>query len=119
MRISAKLWTGTITKIDWVSVTLLELFRHYFFSVLISYMFSDVSNPARSVQKIITIPAGMQGVANPCPRVEHPVWVKRLLQDKFSTVKQMSIKTMFRTVPKKLAIAQEDAEDNVVSEPGV
>jgi hypothetical protein len=49
----------------------------------------------RSVQKIITIPAGMQGVLNPCPRVLHPVWVKRLLADKFSSIKQMSIKTMF------------------------
>jgi hypothetical protein len=51
------------------------------------------------VQKIITIPAGMQGVVNPCPRVEHPVWVKRLLLDKFSTVKQMSIKAMFSAAP--------------------
>ena len=52
----------------------------------------------------------MQGVRNPCPRVEHPVWVKRLLTDKFSSIKQMSIKTMFgqaaaatkAAVPRKL-----------------
>lgn len=27
----------------------------------------------KTIQKIITIPAGMQFVRNPCPRVEHPV----------------------------------------------
>ena len=27
----------------------------------------------KTIQKIITIPAGMQAVKNPCPRVIHPV----------------------------------------------
>lgn len=49
----------------------------------------------KTIQKIVTIPAGLQGVANPCPRVEHPVWVKRILQEKFSGVKQKSIAAMF------------------------
>ena len=29
----------------------------------------------KTIQKIITIPAGMQAVKNPCPRVIHPVRV--------------------------------------------
>lgn len=85
----------------------------YFFSNLICYL---QTNTARSVQKIITIPAGMQGVVNPCPRVEHPIWVKRLLQDKFSTVKQMSIKTMFGAAPRKLTA--KDISVEAVSQSG-
>jgi len=27
----------------------------------------------KTIQKIITIPAGMQAIVNPCPRVVHPV----------------------------------------------
>ena len=37
---------------------------------------------ARTIQKIITIPAGMQRISNPCPRVEHPVWLQRQLDEK-------------------------------------
>jgi hypothetical protein len=37
---------------------------------------------SRTIQKIITIPAGMQRIANPCPRVEHPVWLQRQLDEK-------------------------------------
>ena len=32
----------------------------------------------KSIQKIITIPAGMQAVKNPCPRVVHPVMQQQL-----------------------------------------
>lgn len=80
----------------------------------------SVLRAARSVQKIITIPAGMQGVLNPCPRVEHPVWVKRLLHDKFSSVKQMSIKAMFgaAAAPRKLLKSTPVGGAGIVSESG-
>jgi hypothetical protein len=41
------------------------------------------------------IGAGMQGVENPCPRVEHPVWLTRRMSEKASGRRQMSIKSMF------------------------
>ena len=45
----------------------------------------------KTIQKIITIPAGMQQVINPCPRVEHPIWLQRGFNEKASGKKQMSI----------------------------
>ncbi len=45
----------------------------------------------RSIQRTVTIPAGLQNMASPCPRAEHPVWVKRLLQDELSGQKQMKL----------------------------
>ena len=50
----------------------------------------------KSVQKIITIPAGLQGVPNPCPRVEHPDWLQRKIQDTVSGFKQKNIMDMFK-----------------------
>jgi hypothetical protein len=38
----------------------------------------------------------MQKIANPCPRVEHPVWVKRILQEAISKRKQATISSLFR-----------------------
>lgn len=49
----------------------------------------------KTIQKIITIPAGMQKVSNPCPRVEHPLWVKRILQETVSKRKQATISSLF------------------------
>lgn len=70
----------------------------------------------KSIQKIITIPAGMQAVKNPCPRVVHPVvqkqlffvlspsllnllapkeWLQRGINEKSASKKQMSIKNSF------------------------
>lgn len=33
-----------------------------------------------AIQKIITIPAAMQGVPNPVPRVKHPDWLTKLVR---------------------------------------
>jgi DNA polymerase epsilon subunit 1 len=49
----------------------------------------------KTIQKIITIPAALQKVPNPVPRVEHPSWLSskvNRLNDKFQ---QQSIRTMF------------------------
>jgi DNA polymerase elongation subunit (family B) len=32
-----------------------------------------------AIQKIITIPAAMQHVANPVPRIKHPDWLTKLV----------------------------------------
>jgi len=50
---------------------------------------------AKTIQKIITIPAALQKVPNPVPRISHPDWLEskvNRLNDKF---KQRSIKSMF------------------------
>lgn len=52
----------------------------------------------KSIQKIITIPAGLQRIDNPCPRIEHPSWLKRSLNDKASGMRQSSITAMFSKV---------------------
>jgi len=49
----------------------------------------------KSIQKIITIPAGMQGVNNPVPRIEHPSWLQKRLNELSSGLKQRSITSMF------------------------
>jgi DNA polymerase epsilon subunit 1 len=49
----------------------------------------------KSIQKIVTIPAGMQRIANPVPRVEHPAWLQKRLQDQSVGLKQLTLKSMF------------------------
>jgi DNA polymerase epsilon subunit 1 len=49
------------------------------------------------IQKIITIPAFMQQITNPVPRVAHPTW----LVNKHSNVK---ISDVFQRIPKQQAI---------------
>jgi hypothetical protein len=44
-----------------------------------------------AIQKIITIPAAFQKVANPVPRVEHPDWLRKKLKERDDTHKQTSI----------------------------
>ena len=49
----------------------------------------------KSIQKIITIPAALQRIPNPVPRVDHPSWLNskvNQLNDKFQ---QQNIRTMF------------------------
>lgn len=60
----------------------------------------------KSIQKIISIPAGIQRVPNPCPRIEHPVWLQRQMNDQLTGLKQTTMLTMFAKqtkAPKPLA----------------
>jgi DNA polymerase epsilon subunit 1 len=62
---------------------------------------------AKTIQKIITIPAALQKVPNPVPRVPHPEWLHskvRQLNDRFQ---QQSIRSMFK--PKTMPVG--DIED--------
>lgn len=53
-----------------------------------------------AVQKIITIPAALQGIANPVPRVEHPEWLQKLVRRHNDPMKQMTLSGMFgKTAP--------------------
>nr|XP_003707004.1 PREDICTED: DNA polymerase epsilon catalytic subunit A [Megachile rotundata] len=53
-----------------------------------------------TIQKIITIPAAMQGLPNPVPRVKHPDWLHKRVMEKGATHKQKKITDLFATVPK-------------------
>ncbi|XP_065055976.1 DNA polymerase epsilon catalytic subunit A-like isoform X2 [Rhopilema esculentum] len=47
------------------------------------------------IQKIITIPAALQGVTNPVPRCRHPDWLHKKLLEKNDVFRQHKINDMF------------------------
>jgi DNA polymerase epsilon subunit 1 len=53
------------------------------------------------IQKLITIPAALQKISNPVPRVAHPDWLDRRIRIKNDVLKQKKMTDMFDT--KKLA----------------
>lgn len=50
-----------------------------------------------TIQKIITIPAALQGVPNPVPRVRHPDWLHKEMLEKNDVRKQQTIKQFFQS----------------------
>lgn len=50
---------------------------------------------SRSIQKIVSVPAGMQRVPNPCPRVTHPDWLRRSFEERESGKRQTTITSLF------------------------
>lgn len=56
------------------------------------------------IQKIITIPAALQGLENPVPRVKHPDWLEAEKRKKLDSVLQPKINEFFKkktgTTPK-------------------
>lgn len=48
-----------------------------------------------AIQKIITIPAALQGVENPVPRVKHPDWLRKRVAEVTDLFKQRKITDMF------------------------
>jgi len=49
----------------------------------------------KTIQKIITIPAALQKVDNPVPRVEHPKWLETKVNQSSERFQQQSIRSMF------------------------
>ncbi|XP_012276956.1 DNA polymerase epsilon catalytic subunit A [Orussus abietinus] len=62
-----------------------------------------------TIQKIITIPAAMQGISNPVPRVKHPDWLHKKIMEKTDTKKQQKITEMFTKIPKSTADSSHDS----------
>ena len=63
-----------------------------------------------AIQKIITIPAALQKVANPVPRVAHPDWLIRGVREKEG---QKDIRDLFASAPPQSADAMgDDGGDN-------
>lgn len=65
-----------------------------------------------TIQKIITIPAALQGISNPVPRVQHPDWLHKKMLEKNDTFKQRRINEMFVAKPKPVEVVK-DIEDSV------
>ncbi|XP_023169776.2 DNA polymerase epsilon catalytic subunit A [Drosophila hydei] len=64
-----------------------------------------------TIQKIITIPAALQGLANPVPRVQHPDWLHKKMLEKNDVLKQRRINEMFTSRPRpKPALATEEKQ---------
>lgn len=65
-----------------------------------------------TIQKIITIPAALQGVSNPVPRIQHPDWLHKKMLEKNDTLKQRRINEMFITKPKPVVEHVEESEND-------
>eukprot|EP00934_Nitzschia_sp_Nitz4_P003410 Nitzschia sp. Nitz4//scaffold180_size44305//24137//35517//NITZ4_007241-RA/size44305-processed-gene-0.44-mRNA-1//1//CDS//3329539473//3400//frame0 len=55
----------------------------------------------KTIQKIITIPAALQKMPNPVPRISHPAWLDSKVQQMNDKFQQRSIKDMFKSIPNK------------------
>ncbi|KAE9369892.1 DUF1744-domain-containing protein [Stipitochalara longipes BDJ] len=51
------------------------------------------------IQKLITIPAALQKVRNPVPRVAHPEWLQRRINVKDDKLKQKKMTDLFKSAP--------------------
>ncbi|PAV80405.1 hypothetical protein WR25_03570 [Diploscapter pachys] len=63
------------------------------------------------IQKIITIPAALQGVSNPVPRVPHPDWLSNKIKNRVDARKQPKITDIFEKAKQR---TQETSDDVVV-----
>jgi DNA polymerase epsilon subunit 1 len=62
-----------------------------------------------SIQKLIVIPSGKQGIENPVPRVSPPDWLKKEINELNDTRKQQTITSMFSV--KKKTSSDDDIMD--------
>src|SRR5687768_689645 len=62
------------------------------------------------IQKLITIPAALQKVRNPVPRVAHPDWLQRRINIKDDKMKQKKLTDLFTKSPLEDA-SVDDLED--------
>lgn len=67
-----------------------------------------------TIQKIITIPAALQGVQNPVPRIKHPDWLFKRLKEKVDTHKQRKVSEMFCKVPASFVDSTAQGENPAV-----
>ncbi|KAL2298672.1 hypothetical protein Nmel_015678 [Mimus melanotis] len=71
-----------------------------------------------TIQKIITIPAALQQVKNPVPRVRHPDWLHKKLLEKNDVYKQKKINELFISEGKKQVPASRPVEGTPSSQVG-
>ncbi|ODQ63222.1 DNA polymerase epsilon catalytic subunit A [Nadsonia fulvescens var. elongata DSM 6958] len=61
---------------------------------------------ASVIQKLITIPAALQLVENPVPRIPHPDWLRKRLAKKKDVKKQQDVQSFFKKVDKDMVQAK-------------
>ncbi|KAF1884802.1 hypothetical protein Lal_00028689, partial [Lupinus albus] len=66
-----------------------------------------------AVQKIITIPAAMQQVANPVPRVVHPDWLHKKVREKEDKFRQRKLVDLFPKVSRDECLKRHDDFDSI------
>lgn len=64
-----------------------------------------------TIAKIITIPAALQGLVNPVPRVRHPDWLHKKILEKNDVLKQRRISEMFTSKPKPIQEEEEGCSE--------
>ena len=67
------------------------------------------------IQKLITIPAAMQGVSNPVSRIKHPDWLHRRVAVAVDKFKQNKVTDFFSTAAPKASVDEDGMEDFGVS----
>nr|XP_023689121.1 DNA polymerase epsilon catalytic subunit A [Paramormyrops kingsleyae]XP_023689122.1 DNA polymerase epsilon catalytic subunit A [Paramormyrops kingsleyae]XP_023689123.1 DNA polymerase epsilon catalytic subunit A [Paramormyrops kingsleyae] len=72
-----------------------------------------------AIQKIITIPAALQQVKNPVPRVRHPDWLHKKLLEKNDIYKQKKISELFTSEGKRQVASHQPAVDGSQKSGGV
>lgn len=65
-----------------------------------------------TIQKIITIPAAMQGLSNPVPRVQYPPWLHKKIMEKGTSHRQKKITDMFTRTIKETSNSAEERHDH-------
>lgn len=55
---------------------------------------------ANAILKIVSIPAALQGLENPVPRVEYPSWLTKQIREVKDQRKQQTLASFFSTMPK-------------------
>ncbi|XP_063895802.1 DNA polymerase epsilon catalytic subunit 1 [Helicoverpa armigera] len=71
-----------------------------------------------AIQKIITIPAAMQGLDNPVPRCQYPDWLHKKMLAKTDKYKTRKITDMFSVQPKELQQSSDDGQEPSTSADG-
>ena len=69
---------------------------------------------ASAIQKIVSIPAALQHIRNPCPRVIHPDWLHKMVREKDDKFKQSKLKDLFGALTAKnlnVPAANDDLDD--------
>ncbi|XP_049379283.1 DNA polymerase epsilon catalytic subunit A-like isoform X1 [Solanum stenotomum] len=64
-----------------------------------------------AIQKIITIPAAMQKVSNPVPRVVHPDWLHKKVREKEDKFRQRKLNDIFSSVNKDDTVASKHSKN--------
>ncbi|KAF8859269.1 DUF1744-domain-containing protein [Acephala macrosclerotiorum] len=65
------------------------------------------------IQKLITIPAALQKVRNPVPRVPHPDWLQRRINVKDDKLKQKKMTDLFKSAPLEEIINLQDRSQDM------